>query len=467
MRQRASILVGLLWCLAILSVVVVSLLYTARLDLRVVNNHGDLIQARYLALAGVEKAKALLYQDARERRRSANHHTGQLYDSPQDFREVALGRGHFRVFRAGQPEDGGRLVFGISDEESRLNVNVASADELKRIQGMTAEIAAAILDWRDPDDTPTQGGAEAEYYSMLRPPYLPRNGPFESTLELLMVRGVSRDLLLGPGRGRTGASASAARGGAAESESEPPEIGWARLLTVESSVRNLNAAGEERVNIQSADESSLSRVHGLSTDLAKAIVAYRGQNRLQGLADLLDVVAIRQENPPPPRPMQPAGPGQPGQRPPVQPPPPAARPAPQGSGEKLISESLLMDIADDLTAEGGEDLPGVVNLNTADATVLACLPGIDESLAQAIVAYRQSAGFFANVAWLLKVPRMNRDIFKQAAPRVTVRSETFRIMSEGRIDSSGARQRIQVVVRVGRYDVETLSYREETSRGMN
>jgi competence ComEA-like helix-hairpin-helix protein len=126
-----------------------------------------------------------------------------------------------------------------------------------------------------------------------------------------------------------------------------------------------------------------------------------------------------------------------------------------------------MDIADDLTAEGGEDLPGVVNLNTADATVLACLPGIDESLAQAIVAYRQSAGFFANVAWLLKVPRMNRDIFKQAAPRVTVRSETFRIMSEGRIDSSGARQRIQVVVRVGRYDVETLSYREETSRGMN
>ena len=70
MRLKASILVGLLWCLALLSVVVIGVLHTARLDLLVVKNYGDRIQAQYLALAGIEKAKALLYQNARLRTRS-------------------------------------------------------------------------------------------------------------------------------------------------------------------------------------------------------------------------------------------------------------------------------------------------------------------------------------------------------------------------------------------------------------
>src|SRR5690348_3068943 len=60
-HQAASVLVGLLWCVAILSVVVIGVLHSARLNLLVVKNHGDLIQAHYLALAGIEKAKALLY----------------------------------------------------------------------------------------------------------------------------------------------------------------------------------------------------------------------------------------------------------------------------------------------------------------------------------------------------------------------------------------------------------------------
>ena len=54
---------------------------------------------------------------------------------------------------------------------------------------------------------------------------------------------------------------------------------------------------------------------------------------------------------------------------------------------------------------------------------------------------------------------MTRDIFKQIAPLVTVRSETYRIMSEGEVHSSGARQRIQVIVHVGLNDIDTLSCR--------
>src|SRR5437868_10390649 len=98
-RTRASILVGVLWCLALLSIVVISVLHTARLDLLVQKNYGDRIQAHYLALAGIEKAKALLYQDLRDRQRARKNHTGDLYDDATDFKEVQFGPGTFSVFR--------------------------------------------------------------------------------------------------------------------------------------------------------------------------------------------------------------------------------------------------------------------------------------------------------------------------------------------------------------------------------
>ena len=91
-----------------------------------------------------------------------------------------------------------------------------------------------------------------------------------------------------------------------------------------------------------------------------------------------------------------------------------------------------MDIADDVTAHANADLPGAVNVNSASLDVLACLPGLDRDLAQAIISHRQSDGFFPNIAWLLKVPGITRDILKQLAPLVTARSETFRIAERGK-----------------------------------
>jgi len=455
---NASILVGLLWCLALLSVVVIGVLHTARLDLMVVKNYGDRIQAHYLALAGIEKAKALLYQNARLRTRSRTSHSGDLYNAPEHFRDVPLGRGQFRVLRPGRADEGGGIIYGVSDEESRLNVNYASAEQLTGIYGMTPDVVAAINDWRDSDNAVTPGGAEAEYYASLRPPYLPRNGAFQTVRELLMVRGISRELLLGRNANQNSAGNSAET----LSESAPPDnpanlldSGWASIFTVDSSVQNMNAAGEDRVNIQSADESALTAVRGITSEIAKAIVAYRGQNRLENLADLLEVTQVQNQGQPVPQPGPGAQAGRGGQ-------PAQAVPLPDNrSGPKVVSDELFMDIADDLTTESGKDLPGLVNINTADLTVLSCVPGIQRQLAQAIISYRQSNGFFPNIAWLLKVPGMSREIFKQVAPLLTARSETYRILSEGKVTSSGARQRIQVIVHVGLEDIQTLSYRED------
>jgi competence ComEA-like helix-hairpin-helix protein len=126
-----------------------------------------------------------------------------------------------------------------------------------------------------------------------------------------------------------------------------------------------------------------------------------------------------------------------------------------------VSEQLLMQVGDDLTAGNSGDLAGVVNINTASLEVLACLPGVTRELAQAIISYRTSSGFFPNAAYLLMVPGMTRDIFKQVTARVSARSETFRILSEGKVTSTGTRQRIQEIVHIGLSDLKTLSYRED------
>jgi competence ComEA-like helix-hairpin-helix protein len=455
MRARASILVGLLWCLALLSIVVIGFLHTARMDLRVGKNYGDRIQAHYLALAGIEKAKALLYQDAKERSRNGKNHDGELYDAPDQFRDVALGRGKFEVIRRGREDEGGGIIYGVSDEESRLDVNTASAEALAKFNGMTPDIVAAITDWRDSDNAITPGGAEAEYYVSLRPPYLPRNGPFQTIRELLMVRGISSGQLLGNDTRQNGLLDSDMEDGQEifqNNQVNDADLGWAGIITVNSSDNNVDAAGEDRVNVQSADQASLTGVRGITEDIARAIVSYRGQHQLQSIADLLDVTAA-QNNSQGSTNRNPSG---------------ASRPVPNaqsfgggGSGRKVINEDLLTDIADDVTVDSNQSQQGLVNINTASLDVLVCLPGVDRQLAQAIISYRQSSGFFPNIAWLLKVPGVSQDVFKQIAPQVTARSETYRILCEGKINSSGVRQRIQTTVHVGLNDLSTLSYRED------
>lgn len=460
---RASVLVGLLWCVALLSVLVVGVLHRSTIGLRVVKNSGDAIQAHYLALAGIEKAKALLYQDASARKRSARNHSGQLYDSPQDFKDIELGRGQFSVFHQGQDQSAREILYGVSDVDGRLNVNTASAEELSRLYELTPDIAAAIIDWRDEDNAPGPSGAEAEYYASLEPAYLPRNGRFKTLRELLMVRGVSPQLLGGEDANLNGMLDPEEDDGR---ENDPPDngdgvldAGWSASLTVESATANVSAAGQSRVNLQTADESSLTAIRGITSEIARGILARRGQKRIENLADLLEVTAASQQNRPASQPSENTSPAGGEQRPGG--PQPTGNLLPDPSGPELISEDLLMEIADEVTASDDQEQAGVININTASSATLRCLPSVTPELAQQIIAYRKSSGFFANPAWLLKVPGMTRDTFKQLAPKVTTRSETFRILSEGQVKSSGARKRIEVLVRVSAADIETLSWRED------
>ena len=94
----------------------------------------------------------------------------------------------------------------VESEANRINLNTVSQDRirasLKKVLGQdhvdaVDPLADALLDWRDQDILVRMNGAEAEFYESMGLGYGPPNGPFRVLTELLLVRGVTRDLFWG------------------------------------------------------------------------------------------------------------------------------------------------------------------------------------------------------------------------------------------------------------------------------
>jgi len=62
----------------------------------------------------------------------------------------------------------------------------------------------------------------------------------------------------------------------------------------------------------------------------------------------------------------------------------------------------------------------LVNINTADADTLQTLPGIGESRAAAIIAYRQTVGAFSSIEEIMKVSGIKQSAFDKLKDRITV-----------------------------------------------
>jgi len=59
------------------------------------------------------------------------------------------------------------------------------------------EIADSIKDWIDADNSVTGYGAETSYYSSLDPPYEAKNAQLDCIEELLMVKGITKEIFTG------------------------------------------------------------------------------------------------------------------------------------------------------------------------------------------------------------------------------------------------------------------------------
>src|SRR5262249_42922266 len=56
--------------------------------------------------------------------------------------------------------------------------------------GLSPALIPILIDWLDPDSITSDGGAEADYYLHLIPPYEPRNGPMPTIGDLRLLKGM-------------------------------------------------------------------------------------------------------------------------------------------------------------------------------------------------------------------------------------------------------------------------------------
>jgi general secretion pathway protein K len=96
---------------------------------------------------------------------------------------------------------GAEVIVSVQDESGKLSLNMADQPTLSRafanagIDFTKAQsLAAAIADWRDPDDSRRLGGAERQDYQQAGISGSPANAPFRRVDELLGVLGVTDDV---------------------------------------------------------------------------------------------------------------------------------------------------------------------------------------------------------------------------------------------------------------------------------
>lgn len=176
-RSRGVVLVGVLWVIALLSIVAAGMSVSMRNEIRLAGNLVAAAQARHAAEAGVQLALVGLLTASEER----GWKTGDA------VREFAVGGAEVRV--------------RLTNESGKIDLNAAPEgllDALLRVVAVAPEtrrqIVDAIADWRDADDLPRPAGAEDEQYAVAGKTYGAKDGPFESVDELQLVRGVTPPL---------------------------------------------------------------------------------------------------------------------------------------------------------------------------------------------------------------------------------------------------------------------------------
>src|SRR4030042_1487310 len=136
-KDKGLVIVAVLWMVVVLMVMTAILGRKSRLDMKVCLARMETVRCKWACRAGIEKAIAVLNEDETE-----NDSLLDLWnDDPEDFNNVMLDHCWFTV----------RVI----DESSKLNINTATKEQLLGLPDMVEEIADAIIDWRDSDDTPS------------------------------------------------------------------------------------------------------------------------------------------------------------------------------------------------------------------------------------------------------------------------------------------------------------------------
>lgn len=394
---RAFVLVGVLVVVMLMSMIALSLMFRMRSEETAGATGSTAEQGWSTAMSGVREAMRL----------ASGLQAGDTswMDAPERFKDRVLyddGSEEWRwTIYSANPEGG--IRFGLTDEASKLNLNSATTSMVSRLPGMKASLTDALLDFLDADDVPRPEGAEQEYYSALPQPYRIHNGALSTVEQLLLVRGFTPAVVLGEDANRNFSLDPNEDDG---DEREPPDDADGRLnpgllplLTVYSREPNTDRNGKRRFHLNTPG-ATLTETNDLPPAFV-AFVAELGASKSVVLdpAELLDATVTL------------SGPD--GQE----------RSVPTGIGK----DSLAL-VLDRFTGSAEAELVGRINVNTAPASVLQLVPGIDNALAESILSARRNlpAERRASIAWIHVENLVDAERFREIAPFLTTRSLQFR-----------------------------------------
>ena len=339
-------------------------------------------QAEAAIEGGARYAEYLFSQVARE---------GGMPD-PDTFQSDTLPIGEATVWFLGVPGPSDAVdqpAFGLVDEASKLNLNTASQEMLLGLPGMTADLAAAIIAWR------SAAASSGTSSSVILSNTGIKQAKFESVEELaLLVSGTgSQDLLYGAdtnGNHILDAAeqlqpvtlATTGTGGRATSAfGNGLNPGLLEYLTVFSREPNTLSDGvTARVNVTQTTGTALAALLADNFGSARATEII---NRLRASGTVNSVLGFFIRG--------------------------------------GLTEMEFETLAPKLTAKTGAYVTGLVNANTASATVLACIPGIGSAKADLIVNARsQWATPPGSLAWV--VPLLGEADALRAGPFLTANS---------------------------------------------
>jgi len=201
--RRGSILIITLWSLCLLSVFAVILGYQTRQKIMVIKRLDERDSLRFIAEAGIKRAIIELEKEEKKAYDALNDYWSNNIGV---FKDIRIGDGVSSICYNYVDEKTGILEtrFGLIDEERKVNINKAGQVVLERLLIITAnldeveaqELAASIVDWRDADSELSipLGSAEDSYYRNIQYPYEAKDADFEVLEEMLLVKGMTRDI---------------------------------------------------------------------------------------------------------------------------------------------------------------------------------------------------------------------------------------------------------------------------------
>ena len=339
-RRRGTILIVTMWIIMVLASLVLVLAQAMQVELVASANDCSRLQAEAIEAGAIQYVLA-----------NVDSLQGQMPDpTVMACQTVHVGDGAFWIICPNYDDDT-TMGYGLTDEAGKVNLNTASLAVLEMLPDITEDMANSIIDWRS-----ATGGAMNDYYMTQPDPYQCKKAPFETVEELLLVYQASTDILFGSDTNRSGVQDASEVGTIG-----PFDRGLFPFVTVYSAEPNTTTDGKARVNVNTA---------GANLPLATLLAQRLGASRAMAIMQI-----VRRT--------------------------PSFKNLFDFSYKAGLTNAEFAKLADRLKSTTATSLRGMINVATAPSLVLQCLPTLESSDADALIALRENASTdLTNVAWV-------------------------------------------------------------------